>query len=807
MTQDTTKAMEQNIISNGGFEEVIKETGLPFEWEIIKHKQEKIATEVSLDKNVFRSGNQSLCMSGEGRENCWGQAKFVYKATKPDKTYRLKAYYQTEGVKHPFRSVGIEIYWIGFEDEVIYGGISEGSWTKMEKVLKVPPGAKGMEVKLTFRWATGKVWWDDISLDEIPSFKDRIVRISTVRRRPGGPMESNVEEVCKLLDEAGKAGADIVCLPELSAGRDPYPIPGPVTEKYGEKARQYNMYIVAGVAELVNGLQYNVAVLIDRHGKVIGKYRKTHLAPGEPAKMSPGDSYPVFETDFGKVGMIICWDAEFPEPARILALKGAEIIFIPNWGLGDNAELGDVVARARAYDNQVFVVSSSVDWRCCVVDPMGKILAEVESGKSISTVDINLDRKRFLKWAGDFKSLYRWNRRYDTYGPLCLPVGELEHRKPPAAPRDLKASYVGDHSLDLVWQPPQLDPDGEPIIGYEIERDGRIVSRVERPQFKDSNLEDDTTFCYNIYTIDLSGVSSKVPARGKFKTEIDRTPPKVKDINVWSFNPKLMRIVFAESVDKRSATSIDNYEVEDGIDVEQARLTEDGRTVFLNTSEHKEGRSYVLRVKRINDRAKMLNTVAMDEMNYKVKEGFFDDFEMGDAISWQPLGKGQWRVERDELSGSMAYYLKPVEDHQYSIVKIGAIGDFRLSLRARVVFEKSGYWDFGIRFGYKDNKNYYLVNFNSENEDDCNGIFKVVEGNRSKIGKGEAGIIIDDRYHQVELVCNGGEVSVRMDGELKFEAKDEDVIIGEIGVGSFNDPVYFDDIVIEPIGGKTGGKK
>src|SRR5438874_13795330 len=115
-------------------------------------------------------------------------------------------------------------------------------------------------------------------------------------------------------------------------------------------------YLVAGLIERDRHQLFNVAVLIGPDGKVAGKYRKVCLPDGEYDKgMSPGSDYPVFDTPLGKIGMMICYDGFFPEVARELSNRGAEIIAWPVWGCNPEQ------ARARACENHVYLVSSTYE--------------------------------------------------------------------------------------------------------------------------------------------------------------------------------------------------------------------------------------------------------------------------------------------------------------------------------------------------------------------------------------------------------------------------------------------------------------
>ena len=123
---------------------------------------------------------------------------------------------------------------------------------------------------------------------------------------------------------------------------------------FGRLAKENDLYIVAGIVERDKHLLYNVAILVGPDGELVGKYRKTTLPRGEiEAGLTPGSEYPVFETRFGKVGMMICYDGFFPEVARELSHRGAEVIAWPVWGCNP------LLASARACENHVYVISST----------------------------------------------------------------------------------------------------------------------------------------------------------------------------------------------------------------------------------------------------------------------------------------------------------------------------------------------------------------------------------------------------------------------------------------------------------------
>ncbi|MEI7905172.1 MAG: carbon-nitrogen hydrolase family protein, partial [Candidatus Firestonebacteria bacterium] len=168
-------------------------------------------------------------------------------------------------------------------------------------------------------------------------------------------------------------------------------------------AKKYKMYIAACIAEKEKGRVYNTVALIDRKGKVAGKYRKAHLPQGEKKTFSPGNSLPVFKTDFGTLGILVCYDMNFPESAITLALKGAEIILWPTmWPSHTPSSLYmDTYLKGTAMMNGVFVVSSSYSkpdpdsadtGRSAIVSPTGLILADTDYSPGFASAELMLER-------------------------------------------------------------------------------------------------------------------------------------------------------------------------------------------------------------------------------------------------------------------------------------------------------------------------------------------------------------------------------------------------------------------------------
>ena len=335
----------------------------------------------------------------------------------PGKTYAFGAAYRAQDVASPARSVLARLVWLDAAGEPmrpmeypLVGPAGPDGWTPVAGVYPAPDKAARARLELHLRWtAAGEVRWREASLQEATLPPPRRVTLAAVNHRPRGtasPQESR-ERFVRLVEEAAAKGADIVCLPEgittigngLTYAQAAEAVPGPSTAFLGDLARRLKIWIVAGIYEREGPHLYNTAVLVARDGSLAGRYRKTSLPDEEiEGGLTPGSETPVFDTDFGRVGLMICWDSSYPEVAHALAARGAEVILMPIAG-GVEA-----LVQARAIENQVYVVASGYDFRTGIFDRKGERIADAKADPEVVLSTVDLAETTLWPWVGNWRA-------------------------------------------------------------------------------------------------------------------------------------------------------------------------------------------------------------------------------------------------------------------------------------------------------------------------------------------------------------------------------------------------------------------
>ena len=269
---------------------------------------------------------------------------------------------------------------------------------------------------------------------------------------------ANCDEYAPFIAEAAKQKADLVVLgetvPSVKTGKKPHevaePIPGPTTEAFGALARKHDTHIVLSLfgAGKTPGVQHRRAPRPD--GKLIGKYRKVCLPHAEvEAGISPGKDYPVFPTRFGNVGLMVCYDGFFPEVARELSNRGAEVIAWPVWGCDPLVAKSPRRGEPRVRREQHLHGRRRDGWMLSAVfDPTGKVLAKGETWGTVAVAEVDLSRLLVgPRNLGDFRSMIARHRP-------ASPAEPTPTRSQPAAADNPVFIDCGFENASPVWYEP-----------------------------------------------------------------------------------------------------------------------------------------------------------------------------------------------------------------------------------------------------------------------------------------------------------------------------------------------------------------
>lgn len=349
--------------------------------------------------------------------------------------YQARALAVPAGIESVRESVTMLLRWRGeFGGEVapsyVWNARPAGRFDAgllFDRVVQAPPKATAVDIELVLQWSkAGRVTWREVTLSTAPVPQPRTARIAAIRYRPREERtgaDSAAHAAAYADTVAAASHPDVVLLGEMinhtgsaaSLDEDAEPIPGPTVGLFAELARRRQAYVAFSLVERAGDDLFNTGVLIDRRGQVVLRYRKTQL-PFEEVSLgeAPGDAFPVVDTDFGRVGIMICHDTSFVEPARELARQGAELVLVPI--AGGRTPL----VRARAIENGFYVATSGYDYDTEIVDPRGDVLASAPHDRrpGAAVAEIDLARVFTEEWIGSWNDTANKQRREALYARL-----------------------------------------------------------------------------------------------------------------------------------------------------------------------------------------------------------------------------------------------------------------------------------------------------------------------------------------------------------------------------------------------------
>lgn len=266
----------------------------------------------------------------------------------------------------------------------------------------------------------------------------RKYKAAVIQMNTGSDIEKNQKYISEAVAEAKSMGASIAAFPELMNYIGPNyaehaeTIPGPTSDMLCSLAREHGIWIQTGsiTEQSESSCPLNTTMLVDPQGKIVCKYSKLHmfdigikngLGFRESATTSAGNDIVLAETELGTIGLAICYDVRFPELFRLLALSGAEVIFVPScFSLPTGKDHWEPLLRARAIENGCYIVASDQIGRkpkmdsygkSMVIDPWGEVIARANDRPCCFTAEIDLDYVKSVR--SQIPSLE--NRRGDIY--------------------------------------------------------------------------------------------------------------------------------------------------------------------------------------------------------------------------------------------------------------------------------------------------------------------------------------------------------------------------------------------------------
>lgn len=410
------------------------------------------APRAEIAPRTHKTSDGMLVAVSNGSDGCYGGWDLVYPTPRSDYV-RFSVGVRWNGLARGFDCVHVVAYWEGSREYCldwapvlpVKVGKSEVSY---EATIPVSKTADRLILRLCLAWsATGEVCFRAPTLTDAPAPRPRRWRLGAAGGFPTTgkrTLKSNSEFYLGLCGQAASAGVDLLCLPEVmlqcglpcdetTLSAMAIELPGKEIESFQEFARKHKMALCFSAFERDRELVHNTAILLDRRGELIGKYRKVHLAP--PLEIwwgtSPGHDFPVYDLHGAKVAMNICMDSSALESARVPARRGAEILCMPIMGdhraVASSVKLPEydfdldrwcAIQRVRAMDNQLYMlISRNSGFGTGIFAPDGNILA-LSCGRQLVTADVDLSQPPRTVYGATYRGVCWFERREPTYGPL-----------------------------------------------------------------------------------------------------------------------------------------------------------------------------------------------------------------------------------------------------------------------------------------------------------------------------------------------------------------------------------------------------
>lgn len=412
---------------------------------------------------ITQQRGDAFAVLANGTRTCSGGWQWLYDGLSPGKTYEISTEVSFRDLDVPRDVLKCIAIWGApspnqSSPDAIWDFMlpeSERSdHLRFARCAVVPEDGSQLTVRCTLRWtASGETLWQAprVAVAGTQLVKRPPVRVCVVtgtahsRQRQFKSLRDNIEFYGNLCEAACKQHhPQLVVLPEValqwgvpgSALDLAVPAPGPETGAFAALARKYQVRIALGMFERDGDAVHNSVVLINPTGAIDGRYRKVHLAAGgeDVSGILPGDSFPVFDTEMGRIGCNICMDSSAAESSRMVGLNGADFLLLPimgdhradRWNRGTpihNEDRWRAIMRTHAMDNQLcMVVARNGAQGSCIVDRKGDLLAVNEGDQPFIYTDVTLDDGYRIWQGGCFRDVNWLQRRPQLYKAFTDPT-------------------------------------------------------------------------------------------------------------------------------------------------------------------------------------------------------------------------------------------------------------------------------------------------------------------------------------------------------------------------------------------------